>query len=718
MIEKSMIETQRVLVVATDEVGDQILSALSRFTKLLPEPIQIALMTMQSDKGKLDKVTSLKAELTKLRQGSLSDNIKAAGGQLESAEQMQRLHIVFVGALDKAIAQADLIKDFLKGSSQGSSHSLHNMNMMIDVSGSGSMRDSVINCQNTFPNASNVYFDKCIEGGDLIQQADACEVVAGALATMLLPINAEPISIHTKSKAWAVGFSGLFGIAGISHDRLVCLGIEKLIEKYQQLNRIGENPITNPRKRQSPDWLKKTRDTINIFALVYDLFGKNSTSDLEILATMNWENNSLLNVNLTSVPQVEMHSKPIDTWPDEIHAFSRSIDMTQATIWKKEMSRRVSSIVRRVFGQIEKSLCSTIHNDKYGLLDANNFLHELEDISERYDKDTSTLPISTGQIDGMLKKLDSLIKNRPAPLSMSLHMAIWCLPALVGVVHLSLKLFNTPISLIAAILLPVIILTSSIYWLWSKYDRYTKELYSCRDRCIGEIKKRQESILSYNALGYGGEINQRLKDGLERYKMRQASIEELINELLIQTRERFNTSSSQAGYFKPLLSKRKHFETVYNALVIDEEDYISRLLSDYTQVIHKWCPGIYSSIDTDFLSEFNNLGVFVKIKSWYTERLKLINGFPGLKKLSELLLKIDGEEIIERVSDSLSNSKCLTDIRLPAVTKTHIVFPASMEDIFGEIAQSNSSIKREAMNKFDDLPYIAFLKVSEINYEE
>jgi hypothetical protein len=407
---------------------------------------------------------------------------------------------------------------------------------------------------------------------------DECGSVAGAL---LLSLHSPSTVSPGGHRFSTFGFSGLYGLAGPSLRRL---SLEEAIELLgRQLSPLSENERTNDLPKHCIHFLESYSPKTVGLELFNRAFRTSQASKESISVTGEWSGDSadVFNVSLDrGLIGLDHTPKGLEeSWVERLRRLSRTMDMTLAYGWKLRIENTAKRYCEDLHTQLPSEVARLVDNSFRGLPYIELVLERWQELLARPRR---PMEEQVDKLEESLTHLDLAVKSRPNPLTLSLRLLLWLVPALLGGSILIQVLYEgvkevlfVSIFLCVGILLPV----SWVIW---QLEQATRRVKNARDQVIQEIAIRQETIISENTIGYLNEaILPMMSDVISTQchdfiRQRRKILEDTAANLAHEGGEVVDQSLT----LSPILKEAAHYKSALQKLSIDIDGTLRRAIAE------------------------------------------------------------------------------------------------------------------------------------------
>ncbi|MBM3321661.1 MAG: hypothetical protein FJY73_13445 [Candidatus Eisenbacteria bacterium] len=613
------------LVIALDEFGTEVVALLRQHLTVLPEPLQRTVRIVEPSDGDLG--TAISGARAAVTDRTNLEMIEAGGWAVEG-RSLDRIRI----------------RTWLLWSCRSSGAIPETVRTIVSAGPEATYlccrfedADREDTPSEVLPSLSLVCIGSIAQSGETVTRLEVVAIAAGLVLASLLP-SFSLDAVHRPGTRACPGFSGFYGLVGPSAERLA---------RHVAFALVPEQLSSDPHAlgvQDLPEPARRLLEEMSPERLGIQLFHPEPggvAPEQAIPAHPTWTQEGRLEVALNrSEVGLGLEDVPETEWPRRLRRYSSSFDRTRATTWRMLMERASRTIAERVDERFGPSFRRLLDSLPHAPSCCRQILHE---IGVRIREERTSAADPTGDFEAALLDLREAIAVRPNPITLSLRTILWVVPALVfGAIGIR-GLYDDFRGLAYSISWSVLGALASAAWVFWKVWKSHRRIRSSQDHAIDILIRRQEWILSRNAIAYLDEIVQGLAD---RAAEAESALARNVQELEEATRalgDSLNPDVAAALTFGPVLRKRGEYEQLFRELALDR----NRWLEDAVE------GGEFASVGTDHKSAVT---FAESLERWCRTRLegRIAVHLPGFADLWRIRAEIGGEgESLERSAEAL-----------------------------------------------------------------
>jgi len=433
--------------------------------------------------------------------------------------------------------------------------------------------------------------------GEEVSLAAVQSSIAGMLLVSMLQGSLD--SNRSRTTFSTFGFAGLYGMTGPALNKLAEHAAYKLIDSHLSSaeSTEGQRLVSKLVERHNPQKLARSLFESEEQPLVS--MDETPIPSGNIPAIPSWENSKLfvsldrgeLGIDLTP-PGKE------DVWVKQIREHVRAFDMTLSYAWRRQLEGKAS----RIAENLEEHLVETVE----GLL--NDLPHSpgqvakaIQNIEEKANANYAPVEDPTSDLEDAFDKLRNAIVKRPSAPVLSVRLAVWVIPALVAGASIISGLYVGPRSILFPALFAAVGVASAVGWTIWRVQKSRNQIKEARDRALEMVVRRQEAILSENAIGCLRDpvlvsLRKALQSAKSRVDKYVDALQAAKHDLSDITKEELATPIT----FEPVLSLPEEYDQALDQSMIDASEWLKQAVDDRVleaeksgddllQDVVKWC---------------------------------------------------------------------------------------------------------------------------------
>lgn len=634
------------------ERGGKILSILADHLNALPEGLKLAIATATA--ANADELVARLAELReRLSHRETVEAIERSGWSVEGREGHRvELDIVVVGTFEDA---SDWVQKVLERQPPAYYPPITRLILLCSEVG-----DALEAAKTWSEHPALELVGPRLASGLTLDDAELPAAAAGMLLARVLPEVRDRLT-PGGDRAATFGAAGYYGLVGPSRDRLA----DRIAQRLIHVHLAGE-PVTSG-TRKPPAELDHFIGDFSPEEIGLRLFDPRLFDELHmepIPAKPEWTSDHTLAVRLDrAAVALELAGSSPRRWSHHIRVFSRGFDMSVATIWRQKLERAASAL----HGEIAATFIPRFRELLGSLVYAPAYMRQLlKELRRRLAERRQAMTEIAGDLEAALARLDAAVAARPNVIALAARMLLWVAPAVVAGTGILFASYPPARARLFSVLLAGAGVLLVAGWVVGAWSRARRRLYAARDRAIDVVFRRQETIVSENAIGYLGDLVVAIAaqadsadTTLAEYCVRlEAGEQELLGRAAAALSE--NTS------FSPVLVTPDEYARLYDSLGIDEEAWLTAAVD----------AGLLAANGAEAAGSW-----LEELVGWCGSRLTagIALRRPSYHDLWTIRRELRGESgIAQAISQLWRRAEPLSDVRIDGTQETVFVVPSEL----------------------------------------
>lgn len=518
---------------------------------------------------------------------------------------------------------------------------------------------------------------------DLISRWTRSNLSAGdaalpaAVATFLLASIVPEVRSHlnfSPRRIASFGAAGYYGLTGPLRQQLGAFVGRRLIEVHLQ------EKVVRTGSRALPGELEGFLAAFSPTKLALRLFDPRLFDELKMRplpAVPQWSaDGTTLEVRLDrGAIALELEGLSPRLWSSRIRSFSRGFDMSLAAVWCQKLGRAARALREEVFASFLPQFKELLGTLSFSPAWLRRLLAELRQaLRTRFQ----AMPEATAALKPALEDLDAAVAAMPNVFALTARMLLWVIPAVVVGISIFFAVYPPPRAWVLAVFLIVSGTLGVGLGVLGPWLKARHRLYAARDHAIDIVRRRQEVLVSENAVGFLADLVTTLnvladqaQHLLEEYRRR-------LEEAVQQLKEQVDAPLEETTFFAPVVGQPMEIEELYRQLGIREERWLDDAVGDglfcaddakplpaWLDALTGWCATKIRSVETGgrFLG-FRDLWAirsakrrepelpFILKRLW--QRAEPLSESSGS---DERTIFVVPEDVLQEVEESLSNTR-------------------------------------------------------------
>lgn len=424
-------------------------------------------------------------------------------------------------------------------------------------------------------------------------------VVAAFLMAFLIPdLRAR---LEVGSQVASLGAAGYYGPTGLLYQRLGAFVARRLIELH-----LREEGVRTGRQLL-PGELEKFLANFSPEELALRLFDPRLFDELHmrpIPAVPQWTGDGTLLVRLDRAAiALELEGLSPRLWSDHIRRFSRGFDMSLATVWRQKMGRAARVLREEIAGSFLPRFQELLGRLAFSPAWMRRLLAELR---QRLQARRPPLPMESGDLKPALESLDKAVAALPNMVALVARTLLWVLPAAVVGTTILFAAYPPPRAWALTTLLLATAAVVTVGGVLGPWMAARGRLYAARDRAVDLVHRRQEAIVSQNALAYLQDLVATLSVSADRAQRCLEDYCARLREAAQKLHEELETPFEEDSFFAPVVARPQELEAFFQRLGIDEELWLKEAVAQ----------GLFAVTESGLPNSW-----WLKLTAWCAERL-------------------------------------------------------------------------------------------------
>lgn len=400
-----------------------------------------------------------------------------------------------------------------------------------------------------------------------------------AVATFLLASTVPEVGsrLNVSSRRIAsFGAAGYYGLTGPLRQQLGAFVGRRLIEVHLQ------DEVVRTGSRALPGELEEFLAAFSPTTLALRLFDPRLFDELKMRplpAVPQWSaDKTTLEVRLDrGAIALELEGLSPRLWSSRIRSFSRGFDMSLAAVWCQKLGRAARVLRQELSASFLLQFKKLLGTLSFSPAWLRRLLAELRQaLRTRFQ----AMPVANAALEPALENLNAAVAAMPNVLALTARMLLWVIPAVVVGVSILFAVYPTPRAWVLTVFLIVSGTLGVGLGVLGPWLRARHRLYAARDQAIDIVRRRQEVLVSENAVGFLADLvatlnvladqAQRL---LEEYRRR-------LEEAVQQLKEHHDAPLEETSFFAPVVGQLTEIEELYRQLGIREERWLDDAVRD------------------------------------------------------------------------------------------------------------------------------------------